>query len=75
MTRRPYSPTGPRRMRCLICGVVISTNALGRAAHERGQHHQDELERRHRAEVARQERRLARRERIALARAIAGVSR
>jgi len=31
-----YTPAGPRRMTCRACGLTISTNALARAAHERG---------------------------------------
>ena len=38
-TMRDYSPAGPGAMRCRLCGMVISTNALARAGHERGKRH------------------------------------
>jgi hypothetical protein len=37
-----YAPNGPGRMTCRRCGLTISTNALARASHERG----DECDRR-----------------------------
>lgn len=38
-TRKHYVRLGPKRMQCKHCGTVISTNALARAAHERGEFH------------------------------------
>lgn len=37
--RRTFAPAGPRQLRCLLCGVRVSSNALARAAHERSAPH------------------------------------
>lgn len=42
-----YDPAGPRRIRCRLCGAVISSNALARSGHERGKRHQAAIDQRH----------------------------
>lgn len=41
--RAIFTPAGPRRLRCMICGSSISSNALARGAHERSLLHRQRL--------------------------------
>jgi hypothetical protein len=45
MLAYPYQRTGPGTCACQTCGWVGSTNALGRASHERGRQHLEAVSR------------------------------